>query len=378
MEIILLSIYALIVWLIYFKLKLLPWTLPHQVTVVVLPVVGLTILILSLNYFAPTSHDARVINYVVQIVPQARGHVIAVPAQGNRHMKKGEVLFQIDPKPYQLDVQRLEAQLASAEASASNLKAQLSAAVAKTASARAQLALAQKRVAQNKELVASGAGNRFDLEQAETSAKQLQADVTAAVAGEAQVREQLGAVVDGEPAQVAQVKAELEKARWQLDQTTVRAPSDGTPINVQLQPGSMVVGLPLTPAMSFVEDEQRVVAYFHQNELTQVAPGDEAELALPTYPGRVIKARVESVVWAQGMGQLPVSGTLPQTGTGETPPGRFAVKLRLDDKEKGLFLAAGAAGEVAIYTARMEEIQILRRVLIRVHSDLNYLILKLH
>ena len=118
MEIILVGIYASIVWLIYFRFKLLPWAMPHKVAVVVLPVVALATEILSLNYFAPTSHDARVINYVVQIVPQIRGHVIAVPAQGNQHMKKGDVLFQIDPTPYALDVRRLEAQLANAQASA--------------------------------------------------------------------------------------------------------------------------------------------------------------------------------------------------------------------------------------------------------------------
>lgn len=377
MEIILVGIYASIVWLIYFRFKLLPWAMPHKVAVVVLPVVALATEILSLNYFAPTSHDARVINYVVQIVPQIRGHVIAVPAQGNQHMKKGDVLFQIDPTPYALDVRRLEAQLANAQASATSLKAQLAAAAAKTASARAQLELARTRVTQNKELVGSGAGNQFDLEQAETSERQLKSDVSAGIAGENQIREQIGAVVGSDQAQVAQVKADLAKAKWDLDQTTVRAPADGTPINVQLRPGSMVVSLPFTQAMSFVEDSQQVVAYFHQNELTQVAPGDEAELALPTYPGRIIKARVDSIVWAQGMGQLPVSGILPQTGTTETPPGRFAVKLRLDKNEKNVFLAAGAAGEAAIYTSRMREIQILRKIVIRVHSDLNYLILKL-
>ena len=85
-----------------------------------------------------------------------------------------------------------------------------------------------------------------------------------------------------------------------------------------------------------------------------------------------------SVVWAQGQGQSPLSNQLPQTGPIPTEPGRFPVKLRVDDKDKGLFLAAGARGQAAIYTQNLAAIHILRKVLIRVTSITNYLILKLH
>ena len=60
------------------------------------------------------------------------------------------------------------------------------------------------------------------------------------------------------------------------------------------------------------------------------------------------------------------------------PEGRFPVKLRVDDKDKGLFLAAGARGQAAIYTEDLAAIHILRKVLIRVATKVNYLILKLH
>lgn len=318
MELILVGIYASVVWLIYFKFKLLPWTAPHQVAVVIIPVVGLTALILLLNFFAPSSSDVRVIKYVVQISPQVRGRVIDVPATGNQHMKKGDVLFRIDPTPYQLDVNRIEA----------------------------QLALAALRLSQTRALAATGAGSKFDEERYQSDVRQL--------------------------------KAQLDQARWDLSQTTVYAPADGTPINVQLRPGSYVVPLPVVQAMSFVEDEYQVIALYHQNELVEVKPGDEAEIVLPTYPGDIIKASVDSIVWAQGQGQLALSGTVPQTGAAPLPPGRFAVKLDLADKERGRFLAAGALGNAAIYTEGMEPIQILRKVIMRVSSYTNYLILKLH
>lgn len=318
MEAILLGIYATIVWLIYFKFKLLPWTTPHKVTVVIIPIVGLTTLILLLNVFAPSSNDVRVINYVVQINPQVRGQVIDVPAEGNRPMEKGEVLFRIDPTPYELQVKEIEA----------------------------QLELARTRLRQSRDLAKSGAGNRFDVERFETEA--------------------------------AQYQAKLANARWELDQTVVLAPSDGTPINVQLRRGSYAVPLPAMPAISFVEEEFQLVALYQQNELHQVNPGDEAEIALRTLPGKIIKATVDSVVWAQGQGQLPVSGMLPQTGVQPAPPGRFAVKFAIAEKDRELFLAAGARGDAAIYTESLAPIHIIRKVILRVGSYTNYLIPKLH
>ncbi len=318
MEAILLGIYAAIVWLIYFKFKWLPWTTPHKVTVVIIPIVALTTLVLLLNVFAPSSNDVRVIKYVVQVVPQVRGRVIEVPAAGNQPMKKGDVLFKIDPTPYQLDVKRIEA----------------------------QLQLAETRLRQTRALAATGAGSKFDEERYESDVRQL--------------------------------KAQLDQARWDLSQTVTYAPADGTPINVQLRPGSFLVAAPFAQAMAFVEDEYQVIALYAQNELTQVEPGNEVEIALPTYPGDIIKATVDSIVWAQGQGQMPLSGTVPQTGPAPLPPGRFAVKFTIAEKDQARFLAAGARGDAAIYTHGLAPIHIIRKVILRVGSYTNYLILKLH
>jgi multidrug resistance efflux pump len=130
--------------------------------------------------------------------------------------------------------------------------------------------------------------------------------------------------------------------------------------------------------MTFVENDFQVIALYNQNELHQVEPGDEAEIALETYPGRIIKASVDSIVWAQGQGQIPMSATLPQTGTYALPPGRFAVRLSIADRDKDLFLAAGAHGHGAIYTQHGHHIHIVRKVILRVGSFLNWLVLKLH
>ena len=139
-----------------------------------------------------------------------------------------------------------------------------------------------------------------------------------------------------------------------------------------------MAAFPLAAVMTLVEAEGQVVALFHQNELHQVAPGNEAEFALFTLPGRIVKAKVNSIIWAQGAGQLQASGTVPMTGMLAAPPQRFAVKFDIADKDKELFLAAGAAGEAAIYTDHFAILHIIRKVILRVGSNLNYVIPKLH
>ncbi|MFL6578334.1 MAG: biotin/lipoyl-binding protein, partial [Povalibacter sp.] len=111
MELLLLGIYSFFVWLIFFKFKWLPWNTISQVIVITLPVIGITALILILNIVAPSSADIRVINYVVAINPRVNGLVTEVPVQPNRPVRKGEILFKIDPTPYEIEVSGLKAQL---------------------------------------------------------------------------------------------------------------------------------------------------------------------------------------------------------------------------------------------------------------------------
>ena len=264
--------------------------------------------------------------------------------------------------------------------------------MSRTGEVSARLELARKRVEQYRELAGTGAGTRFDLERAETELKELDGQLAAArsvegqaraaeaqaLAGERQVRERLGARVNGEYAQVAQIRAQLENAKWLLQETTVRSPCECHVINLQLRPGAFVAAMPFNAVMTLVEADGQVVALYNQNELHQVESGNEAEFALNTIPGRIIKAKVDSVIWAQGLGQIPASGTVPLTGFVATPPGRFAVKFDIAERDRELFLAAGAAGQAAIYTEHAHAIHIIRKVILRVGSYLNYLVLKLH
>ena len=289
-----------------------------------------------------------------------------------------------------------EAKLPDAQSSERQLDEQLKEASAQVRALTASYDLARTRVSQNTELVAAGAGNRFDLERAQTDVNNLTGQLAAARAAEQQVREKLSGRVKGDLAAIAQVRAQiataraqvlvaqaqvettrakLDNARWDLEQTTVRAPADGTMVNVMLRPGFFVAGMPFNEVMTFVDNEYQIFALFNQNELHQVANGNEAEITLDTYPGRVIKAHVDSIIWAQGQGQLDASGDLPRT-TFVAPPGRFPVKLVVGEQDKALFVAAGARGAAALYTEHLTLVHIIRKVLLRVQSYFDYIIIK--
>jgi multidrug resistance efflux pump len=392
MEIILLGIYSFFVWLIFFKFKWLPWNIVSQVIVITLPIIGLTALILLLNIVAPSSHDIRVVNYVIPINTPVRGLVTEVPIEPNQPIKKGDVLFKIDPTPYAITVTnyeaqitRLKVQLLTAEASSRNLQESLKGATGQKEAIESKLKLSKLRLQQFKELADTGAGNKFDSEQAQADVQNLEGQLASAVAAEAQARETLGAKTPGGEqdevanvkAQIAQAEAQLANAKWELSQTTHYAPANGTVVALTLRPGAMAVTLPINPAMNFVEDEQWILAIYHQNEVRKIKPGQEAEIAFEMYPGRIVKAKVDSIMWATAQGQLPI-GTLNAGGVAPIPPESLAVRLLPDAKDKDIFLASGAHGAGAVYTDSGHMIHIIRKVIVRVGAKVDWLILKLH
>ena len=276
MELILLIIYSVIVWLIFFKFKVLPWNITSQVIVVTIPVFALTVLILFMNIVAPSSHDVRAMNYVIPIVPRVTGQVTEVPIEPNRPVKKGDVLFKLDPVPF-------EAAEKAAEATLTGLKDQLNNATAKKAALTPRIDLAKKRVEQFTQLVASGAGKRADLEQSQSDLGNLESEYLAADATESQSK-----------AQIIKAQADVRSAKYDLDGTTHLAPANGRVANLALRPGVRATQFATMPVMSFIEeDDPWLIAFYHQNELRYVKPGDEAEIFMETYPGRIIKCQVD-------------------------------------------------------------------------------------
>ena len=361
MELILLIIYSVIVWLIFFKFKLLPWNITSQVIVVTIPIIALTILILFMNICAPSSSDVRAQNYVIPIVPRVTGQVTEVPIEPNRPIKKGDVLFKIDPVPF-------EAAQRAADATLRGAKDQLNNATNKKASLTPRIELAKKRVEQFTALATAGAGKRADLEQAQSDLSNLQSEFLAADATESQAR-----------AQISKSEADLINAQFDLEGTTYLAPANGRVANLALRPGVRATQFATMPVMSFIEeDEPWLLAFFRQNELRYVEAGDEAEIYMMQYPGRIIKCVVDSILWATAQGQMPISGNLQNTLPVAAPEQRIAVRLVLAPNDRQLFLAAGARGGGAVYTAHGKMIHIVRKVFLRVSAKLDWFVWKLH
>src|SRR3954468_12583356 len=219
MEIVLLIIYSVFVWFIFIKKKWLPWNLTSQVIMVTIPIIALTVLVLFMNIVAPSSHDVRAMNYVIPVVPRVTGTVTEVPIEPNRPIKKGDVLFKMDPVPF-------DAAVKAAEATLEGAKEQLKNAESKKASLTPRIDLAQKRVEQFTALANTGAGRRADLEQAQSDLGNLQSEFLAADATESQSK-----------AQIAKAEQDLLSAKYDLDGAVHIAPANGRVANLALRPG---------------------------------------------------------------------------------------------------------------------------------------------
>jgi len=298
-----------------FKLPLNKWTVP---TAVLGGIVLIGSLIITMNYNHPYSEVSRSYFVTVPIVPQVSGQVIEVKDVANEVVEEGTVLLKLDPVPFQAKVSELEAELREA---------------------KVDLARATKLAARN------------------------------AVAE--RERDQAQLLVD-------ELAPKLEAAKWELDNTVIHAPSRGFVTQVAVRAGIMAASLPLRPVMVFVPLEQRIIiGWFRQNSLLRLQVGSHAEVAFDAIPGKVFMARVEEVLPAMSEGQVPAGGKLMDGATlANRVPGRVAVKLVIDDASFDEFeslLPGGAFGQAAIYSEYMHHVAIMRKVLLRMSSWMNYL-----
>ena len=183
-----------------------------------------TVIILFMNIVAPSSHDVRSMNYVIPIVPRITGQVTEVPIEPNRPIKKGDVLFKIDPVPFQQAYEAAEAKLAelkvgliTAEAYQRGLDDELKNAEASTQALVARLDLSKKRVEQFTALATTGAGRRAEQEQSESDVANFTSQIAAAKATESKIKQKIEArTAAGEIDEVAQAKAQIAKAEADL------------------------------------------------------------------------------------------------------------------------------------------------------------------
>lgn len=378
METLLLLTYAALCIAIFklFKIPLNKWTVP---TAVLGGVILIGAIVLVMNYNTPYTRTGSQVFRSVPIVPQVRGRVTAVPVKPNQPLRQGDVLFRIDPTPFQAEVDNLKAQVKEASQGALSLDASLSGAQAELRRAVAQRDKAQREYARFQAGYNKGAFSDQMIDSRRQNYKASQAAVGAAQAKVREAKLALDSEINGNNTRVAALLAQLRKAQFKLDHTVVRAPSDGYVTQVGLRPGVMATALGLAPVMTFIPTDPHqsasYVAAFRQNSLQRLKPGYKAEFIFPAIPGKVFAGEVEQVLPAIGESQLQAQGKLLTTSALQTD-GRALVKLNVTDKRLAHYhLPQGASVEVAVYSEHFHHLAMIRKILIRMKSWQNFLYL---
>lgn len=244
----------------------------------------------------------------VQIIPSVVGEVIEVAAERNSPLKAGDVLFRIDPVPYEAALKTVQA----------------------------QLSFAQERLAQAIQLQERDAGRMLDVQE--------------------------------RAAHLGQLKAQFENASWNLERTVVRAPSDGFVTNVSLRKGARVGN---TPVMAFFEtSETTVLMEVNQINARFIQPRQNVEVAFKFAPGQILRGRVRDVLPAISSGQGTASGLAITPVAIQASP--FVVTIDLDDQIAARRMPVGAVGDATVYTDEFKLSHIIRKVIIRQTAILNY------
>jgi len=355
-------------------------TLPHLSTAALGGIFGIALLLLTMNYNHPFTSNARIYFPLTPILPTVKGRVIEVPVRSNTPLKEGDVLFRIDPKPFQYVVDEKKAALADAEQQVDQLKASLDQATAAAGKADAQLQLAQQNYDRQNELFQKNVIAKATLDTYTRNLDAAKQTLAAAQAEQERARLAYTANVGGVNTTVAQRRAELADAEFDLDQTTIRAAGPGFVTQVSLRPGMYVVPAQFRTAMVFVNTgkrDQELGAAFDQNALQRVNAGDDAEVAFDAVPGRVFKAKVRSVVPAIAAGQLSTSPSLIEPET-RTAAGRAVAIIDITDDVSDYQIPLGSKAQVAIYTEHWHHLSLLRKILLRMRSWQNYIFLEGH
>ena len=301
----------LVLLFVLVKTKVVPFNLFWKVSPLIVLFLLMFGLFIPMGWGAPQG-SALVVRHSVSIVPEVAGEVLDVPVQPNQPLRAGDVLFRIDPVPFEAQVRALAAQLKFQET----------------------------RLAQMQQLQTTGSGRAFDVEQRQ--------------------------------AEVEQLKAQLDGAQWNLEKTVVRAPADGYVTNVALRKGARVANLPLSPVMAFIDTADTIIGVeIPQIDARYIEPGQPVEMTFKFMPGAIYTGTVDAVLQAIATGQTQTSGTAVAPPAIQSAP--FVVRVRLDNSDFASSLPAGATGTAAIFTEHIKPAHVIRQVLLRQIAILNYI-----
>jgi multidrug resistance efflux pump len=333
---------------------------------------------------APLTDKMVTSQYVVQLVPYVKGQVKAVHAQAMKPVKKGDLLLEIDPAPYQYTLDQVQSQVNTAKATVVQAQASLQVAVAAVANAQAsltkakaadELAKTQEQIALNIQRQNAAAISQLNVAKATQERQEADAAVQQAVAGLAQSQasqQQAAAAVQVAQGNVKTAEAQLEDAQFNLAQCKMNAPADGYVVDWQVQVGTMLVPAPISAAGTFVvTSDIAVAAVFPQNWLSNVEPGNDVEMILNPYPGRLFFGKVDYVISASGGGQFAPGGTIPNAARIGSD-GLYAVRINFTDREVARTLSLGSGGAATVYTNKGKATHVISKVAIRMKKWLLY------
>ncbi|MCS2151610.1 HlyD family secretion protein [Scandinavium goeteborgense] len=376
MDLLIILTYVALAWAIFkiFKIPVNKWTVPTAALGGVFIVSGL---ILLMNYNHPYTAQAQKAVISIPITSQVTGIVSEVPDHQNKLIKKGAVLFKIDPTRYQARVSRLEADLVTAISNTESMKGELAESIANTQRVSAE----RDRLYKDYQRYLQGSKARVnpfsesDIDNARQNYLAQDAMVKSSVAEQSQIKSQLASMVNGEQSQIVSLRAQLTEARYNLEQTVVRAPSDGYATQVLVRPGTYAAALPLRPVMVFIPEQKRqIVAQFRQNSLLRLEPGDIAEVVFNALPGQVFTGKLTAILPVVPGGSYQAQGTLQSL---TVVPGSDGVLALIELEPNALVesLPDGIYAQVAVYSDHFSHVAVMRKVLLRMTSWMHYLYL---
>jgi multidrug resistance efflux pump len=367
---IILTLYVVLVWLVFAKFKLVKF---GWVTGGVATLGGAFILAVFLamfNHLTPSGNFV-VVSRVIEVTPNVSGQVVAIPAKPNEPVKAGAVLFRIDPDPFQFKVNQLEAALAQAKQQVKQLKAGYEQASATVEGLTKQLAFHTQRLADIQKLTSEQALSLFRTQDTQVQYETVYAQLQAAKAAQDNAKLAMDSEIGGVNTTVAQIKAQLDHAKWELEQTTIVAPGDGYVTLVTLAVGDRAA--PVRSVMSFiVANDITIVGMFSPNGFDTIKPGAAVKLVFDNDPGRIHQARIETIPEGIGQGQVAVSGVLAKAGSiggAKAYPAVISIPAGIDRTK----LRLGVPGTATVFAENAGVIGLLMSILVWIGSYTAYL-----
>jgi membrane fusion protein, multidrug efflux system len=239
-----------------------------------------------------STDNAAVKQDIVSVSAQVNGPIVQVAVRNGVDVKRGDLLFRIDPAPYRVALEQAEAQLAAARLQTSQLRTQAAGTGADIVGAQANLGIKQNALARQSALLKKGFTTRADYDDALNEVRSAE---TALADARARSANASAAIAPGEQPSIAQAQAAVDKARLDLSRTEIRAPMDGTIANAdKLQVGQMaIMGVGMVSLVH--SSEAWIEANFKEKDVGRMIPGQRAEIEIDAYPGVTFDGHVESL-----------------------------------------------------------------------------------